>query len=72
MFRIERNLKEATLGTRYILSAVPLLRGDDDQDLADDPLPPGYSVHRTGTTLYVTPDREMTEEEWERDRCTPF
>ena len=68
LLRIERTLKETVLGTRYVVSDV--LSGEEPG--AEDLLPEGCSIHRRGSTLYVLSDRLMTEEEWERERCTEF
>ena len=71
LLRIERTLKEAALGPRYIVSdALPRgLPGEERDD--EDLIPEGHSIHRRGPAVYILADRLVSEEEWERDRCTP-
>ena len=72
LLRIERILKEATLGTRYVASDT-LPRGRPGEEPGDEDLiPEGCSIHRRGSAIYVLADKLPSEEEWERDRCTPF
>ena len=72
LLRIERILKEAALGTRYVVSDV-LPRGRPGEDTGEeDPTPEGHSIHRRGYAVYVLANRQMTEEEWERERTTEF
>ena len=72
LLRIERTLKEAVLGTRYIVSdTLPRGRPGEERD-DEDLIPEGHSIHRRGPAVYVLADRLLTEEEWERERCTEF
>ena len=68
LLRIERTLKEAALGVRYIVSdTLP-----SEEPGGEDLIPEGCSIHRRGAAIYVVSDELPTEEEWERERCTEF
>ena len=61
-----------SLGMRYVVSDVlPRGRPGEEQD-DEDLIPEGCWIHRRGAAVYILSNRLPSEEEWERDRCTPF
>ena len=65
--RLEQEAKAVATGMRYIISdTMP-----SDEPGGEDLILEGCSIHRRGSAIYVLADELPTEEEWERDRCTP-
>ncbi len=70
--RLEQETKAVSMGVRHVISDTRP-RGRPGEDAGDEDLIlEGCSIHRRGAAVYVISDRLPTEEEWERERCTPF